>query len=241
MIYNDTLFKAKDMYLLSCAATGKLLAHEGLSYHKRRMMEFNNMHLMEGMEFSDNNEFPLLRAYEGPVNFDFYPFSEQNKLDGKGQAIHFFAHDYKFATACDKRLEATTYKLSKFDCVFSPDYSLFVDVPSHINKHSVYLSRFAGAHWQNCGFSVIPTASWGNADSFEYCFEGLPTNSVIGVCGVGVRWSRSAYLLWQYAMRTLEERLLPSLVIVYGVGLEIQGFHTPVLNIGDQISKFHRK
>lgn len=241
MMYNNTLFEAKDMYLMSCTPTGKLQAHESLSYHKRRMMEFNNMHLMDGMEFSDVNDFPILKAYNGSVNLDFHPFSEHNKLDGKGQAIHFFAHDYKFATACDKKLEATTYKLSKFDCLFTPDYSLFVDVPSHINKHSVYLSRFAGAHWQNCGFNVIPTASWGNADSFEYCFEGLPTNSVIGVCGVGVQWSRSACLLWQYAMRTLEERLTPSLVIVYGIETEIPGFQTPIIYIEDQIAKFYRK
>ena len=241
MIYNNTLFKAKDMYLLSCTPTGKLQAHENLSYHRQRIIELNNMHLMDGMEFSDVNEFPMLKAYEGSVDFDFRAFSEHKKLDGKGQAIHFFTHDYKFATACDKKLEATTYKLAKFDCVFAPDYSLFVDVPSHINKHSVYLSRFAGAHWQNCGFNVIPTASWGSADSFEYCFEGLPTNSVIGVCGVGVHWSKAACILWQYAMRTLEERLTPSLVIVYGIETNIPGFKTPIIYIEDQISKFHRR
>ena len=240
MKYKKTLFNAKDMYLLSCTSSGKQQSHNNLSNHKRRVIEQNNVHLLEGMEFSETNEFPILKAYNGNVNLEFHPFTNHRKLDGTGQAIHFFTHDYKFATACDKHLETTTYKLSKFDCLFSPDYSLFVDVPSQINKHNVYLSRFAGAHWQNCGFNVIPTASWGNADSFEYCFEGLPQNSVIGVCGTGILWNKAASLLWQYAMRTLEEKLSPTLVIVYGMGVDIPGFNTPIINIKDQISKFHR-
>ena len=39
--------------------------------------------------------------------------------------------------------------------------------------------RFVGAYWQTCGLPTIPTASWGALNSFSYCFEGLPCNSII--------------------------------------------------------------
>lgn len=92
MKYKKTLFNAKDMYLLSCIFSGKQQSHNNLSNHKRRVIEQNNVHLLEGMEFSETNEFPILKAYNGSVDFDFHPFANHRKLDGKGQAIHFFLH-----------------------------------------------------------------------------------------------------------------------------------------------------
>lgn len=114
-------------------------------------------------------------------------------------------------------------------------------MPVQMNKHNIFLSRFAGAFWQQCGLNVIPTASWSNADSFEYCFEGLPKNSIIGVCGTGVKWCSAAYRLWQYGMRALEETLTPTAIIVYGSNLEVPGLHTPLYFIQDNISIFNRR
>lgn len=77
------------MYLLSCTSSGKQQSHNNLSNHKRRVIEQNNVHLLEGMEFSETNEFPILKAYNGNVNLEFHPFTNHRKLDGNGQAIHF--------------------------------------------------------------------------------------------------------------------------------------------------------
>ena len=229
------------MYKISCTKTGALSLFSGMSMSRQRKLKQNNMHLTEGMEYSHPNEFPVLRPYNSNFDFEYYPFGSHTKLSGTGQAIHFFQDDYKFATACDKNLERTTYALSKFDCVFTPDYSLYVDMPIQMNKHNIFLSRFAGAFWQNCGFTVIPTASWSDADSFDYCFEGLPSSSVIGVCGTGVKWCQASYQLWQYGMRALEEKISPTAIIVYGSELEVPGLQTPLTFIQDNISKNYRR
>lgn len=236
---DNSLFHPKEMYKMSCTQNGYLSVFQGLTSSRRRKLKQNNMHLTEGMEFSYPNEFPILRPYCSSVDYAFHAYGSHAKLDGQGQAIHFF--DYKFATACDKNLERTTSLLSKFDCIFTPDYSLYVDMPVQMNKHNIFLSRFAGAFWQQCGLNVIPTASWSNADSFEYCFEGLPKNSIIGVCGTGVKWCSAAYRLWQYGMRALEETLTPTAIIVYGSNLEVSGLHTPLYFIQDNISIFNRR
>lgn len=64
--------------------------------------------------------------------------------------------------------------------------------------------------------NVIPTASWGNADSLKFCFEGLPNKSAIAVCGIGHSFCRSAKTLWNYAVDKLIEEKQPSTLIVYG-------------------------
>lgn len=242
MTFSDnTLFDKKEIYKISCSKKGKLQELASLSKSKRSKLEENNMHLTEGMVYSETNGFPILKPYNGSVNLSYQPFTKRQKLDGKGVALHFFMDDYKFSAACDTNLERTTYSLIKFDCLLTPDYSLYVDMPLEMNRHNIFRSRFAGAFWQNCGFNVIPTASWSDADSFNYCFEGLPSNSVIGVCGTGIKWCSASYRLWQYGMRAMEETISPTTIIVYGSELEVPGLHTPIVFIQDYISKHYRR
>lgn len=125
-------------------------------------------------------------------------------------------HDYLFYTAVSTNLEITTYKLSKFDYLFAPDCSLYVDASKQENLHAIYISRFAAAYWQKCGFNVIPVASWGDANSLSYCFEGLPSNSVIAVCGIGHEHCSAAKKLWLYAVNKLIDNLSPTTLIVFG-------------------------
>lgn len=235
-----TLFTDKDMYLMSRTKRGKDRRLMELSKTKRRKMEYNNLHLTENMEFSDENGFPIVKPYSGKTDWEYHPYNDYRKLDGKNQAIHFFTDDYKFMLPTWDKLEETTMKLSKFNCLLAPDYSLYVDAPMFVNKMNIYKSRFAAAFWQNCGLNVIPVASWGGADTFSFCFESLPKNSIIAVCGVGIRWSKASILLWQYGIRALEETLTPQLILVYGEFMDISGIQTPIIFLPDTISKFYR-
>ena len=67
---------------------------------------------------------------------------------------------------------------------------------------------------------VIPTVCWSTTDSFEWCFDGEPRNSIVSVSSVGANYSRDSrtgFLLGYYAM---EEKLQPSKVIFYGKPFE---------------------
>lgn len=235
-----TLFADKDMYLMSRTKRGKDRRLMAMSKTERRKMEYNNLHLTENMDFSEENGFPVVKPYSGKTDWEYHVYSDYRKLDGKNQAIHFFIDDYKFMHATFEKLEETTMKLCKFDCLLAPDYSLYVDAPMFVNKINIYKSRFAAAYWQNCGINVIPVASWGSADTFSFCFESLPKNSVVAVCGVGVRWSKASQLLWQYGLKAMEEALSPQLILVYGEAMDISGIHAPIIFLPDTISKFYR-
>ena len=121
-------------------------------------------------------------------------YKERAKHDGKNEALHFFLNDSEFRDAVWCNLERITYSISKFDYLYTPDFSLWRDLPTDFyNRENVYRTRFVGAYWQNCGFNVIPTASWGDLASFSYCFEGLPIHSVIAVSGMGNNKSVDAF------------------------------------------------
>lgn len=195
------------------------------------------MHLMGGITTTDVNGFPILRPFTKNINYPFIPYSQRCQVNPSEFGIHFFEDDYKFRTATWDRLDQTIYNLKDYRSIMCPDHSLFIeeDLFSFLNKQSIYRSRFAGACCQARGFDVIPTASWGGADSFEYCFEGLPENSVIALCGIGIDFCRNAQDLWEYGVRELEARLSPKYLIVCGNERKVPGLSTPVMFIPPHI------
>lgn len=64
--------------------------------------------------------------------------------------------------------------LKKYECVFTPDYSLYADMPIPMLIWNTYRSRFLGAYYQAEGVKIIPTVSWSLENSFDFCFAGLP-------------------------------------------------------------------
>lgn len=180
-------------------------------------------------------------------DFDFvlYPYSQRPNYDSnssKKRGIHFFQYDYKQIGALTTNLERTTRILYNYDIVFGPDMSQFVDTPTpFINKQNIFRSRFATALWQHYGFNVVQTASWGDANSLKYAFEGLAKHSTTAVCGIGHDFCKSAQTLWNYSVNKLIHDLEPTSLIIYGGNKNnIQDFGIPTIFIEDYITKNFR-
>ena len=135
---SSCLFSKKEMYLMACKENGRLREWELIPPKARKKAICENMHLMKGMHFTVTNGFPIMEAYTSTTDFMAIPFTERNKHDGKGQALHFFLDDYRFRNAVWCNLEYTTYTISKYDIVFTPDLSLWRDLPTDFyNKEDV--------------------------------------------------------------------------------------------------------
>lgn len=83
------------------------------------------------------------------------------------------------------------FKKAKY--VMSPDYSLLLGMPKPMQMWNVYRNRLVGYVWQSAGLTVIPTISWSDKNSFEYCFEGVKQRSVVAVSNVGCRNEENKY------------------------------------------------
>lgn len=77
------------------------------------------------------------------------------------------------------------FKKAKY--VMSPDFSLLIGMPKPMQMWNVYRNRLVGYIWQTAGINVIPTISWSDKSSFEYCFEGVEIGSVVAVSNIGCR------------------------------------------------------
>lgn len=246
MLENSTssscLFTRKEMYILSCKESGKLRYWASQPERVRRKSCYNNMHLAYDMTFTSENGFAVMQPYTGSTDFVPVHYNDRFKVDGKGQMLQFFTDDYRFRDTVWFDLERFTYRISHFDLFATPDFSMWKNSPTeYYNIEAVFKTRFVGAYWQQCGYDVIPTASWGGVNSFAYCFEGLPKYSVIGVSGTGNNKNADAYALWCYGLQRLEAEKEPILIIIYGEEVEVPGLHTPLKFIPDYISTRLRK
>lgn len=129
--------------------------------------------------------------------------------------VHFYLDDYRF-NGFVNHPETYFSILENYRCVFTPDCSVFRDMEIPDQVRSIRCSREIGRFMQDSGFSVIPTASWSDESSYPFCFDGLPSDSVISVSSVGVMRDKEALLLFELGYKEMLKRLNPSLVLFYG-------------------------
>ena len=151
-------------------------------------------------------------------------FMDYNECTNPSEYIcHFYYDDYKFISAWrdpDKYLD----KLRKFKAVVSPDFSLYTDFPRALQILSCYRRQWCGAYWNMKGIDVIPDVVWGDEQSYDYCFEGIPKHSTVAVSTVGVMkntdWNGSEDDLFRKGYNEMMKRLEPTTVLFYGAMVE---------------------
>jgi hypothetical protein len=131
-------------------------------------------------------------------------------------AVHFFTDDYRFETVWGRPVKALA-ALVPYRMVLTPDFSLYRNWPLLLQMWNVYRSRWCGRFWQAQGFTVIPTVSWSTAESFAFCFLGIPRRSVVAVSAVGVDMAQPLERhLFLEGFREMVRQLEPVLVLGYG-------------------------
>ena len=63
---------------------------------------------------------------------------------------------------------------------------------------------------------MIPTVCWSDKESFEWCFDGEPTQSVVGVSSVGTQKSKDTKRKFLDGYFEMVDRLQPTQIIFYG-------------------------
>lgn len=144
-----------------------------------------------------------------------YALSSNDKDFG----IHFYIDDYQFERLWNSP-EAYIDTLLEYDCIFSPDFSLYKEMPRAMKLWNIYRSRMLGNFYQGCGCKVIPTISWCEPETFEFCFDGIPERSIVSVSTIGIKQDPKAYEIWKDGMDAMIEKINPKAIIVYGGKVE---------------------
>ena len=185
---------------------------------KDRLEMLMNLHLMKECEMTANG-FPLVKPFDGWLPPRFVGFNYINAQTSHQCGVHFYVDDYQFERLW-RSPELYLRTLSKFRCVISTDFSLYVDMPHPMKVWNVFRNRFFAAWWQAQGLEVIPNVSWADPTSYDYCFEGLPKQSVIAINSMGARKYNLSKYLWHKGYEEAIKRLEPTLILRYGDRME---------------------
>ena len=129
--------------------------------------------------------------------------------------VHFFLHDYQFQRLWDMP-ERYMLMLRRFDCVFTPDFSLYADMPKAMQIYHHYKKQWLGAYWQANCITVVPTVSWSDQASFEWCFDGIPSQAAVAVSSVGCMKDSTSLKLFLNGYQEMLKRLQPKQILFYG-------------------------
>lgn len=157
----------------------------------------------------------------GPVAVDLteprvigfnYAIGERHPED---KIVHFFLDDYQFERVWndpDRYLPV----LNKFKAVLAPDFSMYTDFPFPVQLFNQYRRQWCGAYWQENGITVIPTICWSTEESFDWCFDGIPKQSLVCISTVGGFHSKASKEAWLKGYHKCLEVLEPSEILLFG-------------------------
>lgn len=173
-----------------------------------------NLHEYDGTKVVGKYDMPTLKACKSiPKELIGFNYVLTTKKFDKG--VHFFLDDYQFERIW-QRPSMYIEKLKKFDCVLTPDFSLYLDMPASMKIWNVYRSKLIGQQMQKAGIEVIPTLQWAEPASFDYCFDGIEKGGTVAVSTIGVKKTEEQLKIWFDGMDEAIKRIKPSTVLCYG-------------------------
>lgn len=146
--------------------------------------------------------------------------------------IHFYIDDYQFERIWNEPYKYVE-KLQQFDCVLTPDFSLYMDMPLSMKIWNTYRSRMIGQIMQDNGIIVIPTLSWAEPETFDFCFDGIEPGGTVSVSTVGVVRNKDSYDIWCKGMQEAIDRLHPTGIVLYGNQVEFDFGDIEAVNIAN--------
>ncbi len=185
---------------------------------RKRTDDYYNLDICNAYDCSGEFGMPKIQG----TNFipdSLIGFNECKSATEFDCGVHFFIDDYQFVRLWNKPQDYIEL-LKKFDCVLSPDFSCYMDMPLPMVIWNEYRRRALMSYWQNEGIRVIPTISWNTPKSYDYCFTGIPKNTTFAVSTVGVMKEERSQTLFKMGLDEAIKRIEPSCVLIYGSDID---------------------
>ena len=171
-----------------------------------------NLHLYNAFKTDGDFEMPVIHR-ENIIPDKLISFNYMLSSKDKHVGVHMFVDDYQFERLWNQP-ERYINSLKQFDCVFTPDFSLYMDMPIAMKIWNVYRSRLLGQYWQSQGIKVIPTVSWAELQTFEFCFDGIEDESIVAISTVGVKQDPFAIEVWKDGVTAMIEKIHPYAILI---------------------------
>lgn len=206
------------------------------TYRQKRNYENLNKRIFSGV---GEYRIPALKSVsfnvDNWISFNYAKGCEEPEKHG----IHFFIDDYQFDRVW-KNPDIYIPMLQKFQAVCSPDFSPYSDFPKAIQLYNHYRKHWLGAYWQEHGIRVIPTITWSDPSTLEWCFDGEPADSMVAISSVGM-FQRKEHVDWLLTgYEEMKKRIHPSKIIWKGrIPSELDADRDIIIQIPSFTEKWH--
>ena len=178
-------------------------------------------------------------------NDDFIPddligFNYAKSSENKKCGIHFYVDDYQFERVWNYP-EKYVDVLEQYECMLSPDFSLYLDMPMPMKIWNIYRSRLVGQYFQTRGIKVIPTISWAEKETFSFCFKGIPKGSIVSISTIGVKQDPNALQIWRDGVDEMIKQIEPKAILVYGGKLDYDFKDIEVIYFENKVTESWQK
>ena len=171
--------------------------------------------------FNSNNKWNIptikgIEEFDEKVQFIGFNYAKTcEKQQKTNYGVHFFLDDYQFERIWN-RPNKYIKLLSRFRYVLSPDFSMYTDYPKAMQMWKHYQKHWIGAYMELFGIKIIPTIGWSDKDSFKWCFDGEPKNSIVAVSSIGTQNNANSKKAFIDGYNKMLEILNPKIILFWG-------------------------
>lgn len=165
------------------------------------------------MKFTDKG-FPVLDPlFDLPEDVSLIPFNYALSSDNKDHYVHFYIQDYMFNRIWNSPQRYIDV-LKVYKGIVMPDFSMYTDMPEPLQMFNHYRNLWFARMCQIQGITVIPSPNWSTKRSFDWCFDGLPRESIIMLSTVGSLKNLEAQKYFVSGVERMQEVLKPKEILV---------------------------
>lgn len=173
----------------------------------------DNVRHLERIELTGKYQMPVIKKEEIELKTNTISFN--NRTQKECVALHFFIDDYHFERLWNNP-ERYIDMFKEYEYICSPDYSLYIDFPVVLQMYNTYKKQYLGAFYQSHGIKVVPTVSWSDPYSYEWCFLGIEKGSCVACSSVGCMKDKEAKMLFIMGFKEMVDRIKPKQILMNG-------------------------
>ncbi|MCL2007371.1 MAG: DUF4417 domain-containing protein [Treponema sp.] len=171
-------------------------------------------YLVEGACRSKRWGFPMLQPCH-IIPEELIAFSKTKGKENINKFVHFYEEDDKILPfGRDPRKYFP--RLSQFGGVISCDFSVYRDMSFSLQISQTLWNRELTFWLQYRNISVIPNVRYSDEQSYEFCFEGIPKNSVISIGTHGCTNTKDDIFFHIKGLSETIRQLNPEAILFYG-------------------------
>lgn len=162
--------------------------------------------------FVGKYDFPMLKSTDS-IPKSLIPFESisQSTLD---KWIHFYVDDYKFERVWNNP-ERYINVFKKHPGIIGFDFSSYLDMPAAQQIWNIYRNRALSHYFQENNIDVIPNIQWGDKNTYEYCFDGIPIGGTVAISTNGAINNNLERYIFKKGLSKMLEVVKPKTVITY--------------------------